>query len=164
MKKEKNMDDYIKPKTKKNETKNALENDNLDYLGISPKNDHKPVQKNNSAIFGWILSFCILSSLLMIIVLVKLTAIETRLDNLQGNHQSSGTSSSSSPTDYTTTLNSIQSTVNAIQAKVNAPSLNSLSHTCFGTFSQNLSGSANQLGNLTYYSLSGSSPINLTCN
>jgi cytoskeletal protein RodZ len=158
------MDDYRKPKTIKHETKKALKNDNLDYLGLSSKLDYKPVQKNNNVILGWILSFCILSSVLMIIVLVKLSAVESKLASLsQGTSQSSSTTSSSSPTDYTSTLNSIQTTVNAIQTKVNTPAISSSSHTCNGTFSQDLSGTALQSGSDTFYNLSGSSPLNLTC-
>ena len=158
------MDDYRKPKTTKHETKKALKNDNLDYLGLSSKLDYKPVQNNNNVILGWILSFCILSSVLMVIVLVKLSAVESKVANLsQGTSQSSSTASSSSPTDYATTLNSIQTTVNAIQTKVNMPAIASSSHNCNGTLSQNLSGNANQIGSFTNISLSGSSPINLTC-
>ena len=158
------MDDYRKPKTTKHETKKALKNDNLDYLGLSSKLDYKPVQNNNNVILGWILSFCILSSVLMVIVLVKLSAVESKVANLsQGTSQSSSTASSSSPADYSTTLNSIQTTVNAIQTKVNMLAITSSSHNCNGTLSQNLSGNANQIGDFTYYSLSGSSPINLTC-
>ena len=157
------MDDYRKPKTTKHETKKALKNDNLDYLALSSKLDYKPVQKNNNVILGWILSFCILSSVLMVIVLVKLSAVESKVANLsQGTSQSSSTASSSSLTDYATTLNSIQTTVNAIQTKVNMPAFTS-SHNCNGTLSQDLSGHANQIGDFTYFSLSGSSPINLTC-
>ena len=157
------MDDYRKPKTTKHETKKALKNDNLDYLALSSKLDYKPVQKNNNVILGWILSFCILSSVLMVIVLVKLSAVESKVANLsQGTSQSSSTASSSSLTDYATTLNSIQTTVNAIQTKVNMPAFTS-SHNCNGTLSQDLSGHANQIGSFTNISLSGSSPINLTC-
>ena len=157
------MDDYRKPKTTKHETKKALKNDNLDYLALSSKLDYKPVQKNNNVMLGWILSFCILSSVLMVIVLVKLSAVESKIANLsQGTSQSSSTASSSSPADYATTLNSIQTTVNAIQTKVNMPAFTS-SHNCNGTLSQDLSGHANQIGDFTYFSLSGSSPINLTC-
>ena len=157
------MDDYRKPKTTKHETKKALKNDNLDYLALSSKLDYKPVQKNNNVMLGWILSFCILSSVLMVIVLVKLSAVESKVANLsQGTSQSSSTASSSSLTDYATTLNSIQTTVNAIQTKVNMPAFTS-SHNCNGTLSQDLSGHANQIGDFTYFSLSGSSPINLTC-
>ena len=158
------MDDYRKPKTTKHETKKALKNDNLDYLGLSSKLDYKPVKKNNNVILGWILSFCILSSVLMVIVLVKLSAVESKVANLsQGTSQSSSTASSSSPTDYATTLNSIQTTVNAIQTKVNMPAIASSSHNCNGTLSQNLSGSTSQICSYTDISLSGSSPINLTC-
>ena len=157
------MDDYRKPKTTKHETKKALKNDNLDYLALSSKLDYKPVQKNNNVILGWILSFCILSSVLMVIVLVKLSAVESKVANLsQGTSQSSSTASSSSPADYATTLNSIQTTVNAIQTKVNMPAFTS-SHNCNGTLSQDLSGNANQIGSFTNISLSGSNPINLTC-
>ena len=157
------MDDYRKPKTTKHETKKALKNDNLDYLALSSKLDYKPVQKNNNVMLGWILSFCILSSFLMVIVLVKLSTVESKIANLsQGTSQSSSTASSSSLTDYATTLNSIQTTVNAIQTKVNMPAFTS-SHNCNGTLSQDLSGHANQIGDFTYFSLSGSSPINLTC-
>ena len=157
------MDDYRKPKETKHETKKALKNDNLDYLALSSKLDYKPVQKNNNVMLGWILSFCILSSVLMVIVLVKLSAVESKVANLsQGTSQSSSTASSSSLTDYATTLNSIQTTVNAIQTKVNMPAFTS-SHNCNGTLSQDLSGHANQIGDFTYFSLSGSSPINLTC-
>ena len=157
------MDDYRKPKTTKHETKKALKNDNLDYLALSSKLDYKPVQKNNNVILGWILSFCILSSVLMVIVLVKLSAVESKVANLsQGTSQSSSTASSSSLTDYATTLNSIQTTVNAIQTKVNMPAFTS-SHNCNGTLSQDLSGNANQIGSFTNISLSGSNPINLTC-
>ena len=157
------MDDYRKPKETKHETKKALKNDNLDYLGLSSKLDYKPVQKNNNVMLGWILSFCILSSVLMVIVLVKLSAVESKVANLsQGTSQSSSTASSSSLTDYATTLNSIQTTVNAIQTKVNMPAFTS-SHNCNGTLSQDLSGHANQIGSFTNISLSGSSPINLTC-
>ena len=158
------MDDYRKPKTTKHETKKALKNDNLDYLGLSSKLDYKPVKNNNNVILGWILSFCILSSVLMVIVLVKLSAVESKIANLsQGTSQSSSTASSSSPADYSTTLNSIQTTVNAIQTKVNMPAITSSSHNCNGTLSQDLSGHANQIGSFTNISLSGSSPINLTC-
>ena len=157
------MDDYRKPKETKHETKKALKNDDLDYLALSSKLDYKPVQKNNNVILGWILSFCILSSVLMVIVLVKLSAVESKVANLsQGTSQSSSTASSSSLTDYATTLNSIQTTVNAIQTKVNMPAFTS-SHNCNGTLSQDLSGNANQIGSFTNISLSGSNPINLTC-
>ena len=157
------MDDYRKPKATKHETKKALKNDNLDYLALSSKLDYKPVQKNNNVMLGWILSFCILSSFLMVIVLVKLSTVESKIANLsQGTSQSSSTASSSSLTDYATTLNSIQTTVNAIQTKVNMPAFTS-SHNCNGTLSQDLSGHANQIGSFTNISLSGSSPINLTC-
>ena len=157
------MDDYRKPKETKHETKKALKNDDLDYLALSSKLDYKPVQKNNNVMLGWILSFCILSSFLMVIVLVKLSTVESKIANLsQGTSQSSSTASSSSLTDYATTLNSIQTTVNAIQTKVNMPAFTS-SHNCNGTLSQDLSGNANQIGSFTNISLSGSNPINLTC-
>ena len=158
------MDDYRKPKETKHETKKALKNDDLDYLALSSKLDYKPVQKNNNVMLGWILSFCILSSFLMVIVLVKLSTVESKIANLsQGTSQSSSTASSSSLTDYATTLNSIQTTVNAIQTKVNMPAIASSSHNCNGTLSQNLLGSTSQIGSYTDISLRGSSPINLTC-
>lgn len=66
-------------------------------------------------------------------------------------------------------LSAIQSSLGSLSDKMNiSQSRSSTTSTsrqmnCMGTLSQNLSGSASQVGSFTNYSLSGSSPINLTC-
>jgi hypothetical protein len=100
--------------------------------------------------------------LLLIILLINQLSINKQLKTLNDNSSQTATSNNSSQ------LTSLQNSVNALSTKVGTtqtPTVNtSDSMTCTGTLSQDLSGSASQIGSFTDYSLSGSSPIDLTCN
>ena len=107
---------------------------------------------------GWLIGITTVCVMLLAVVLVNQLSINKRIRSLGSGSQASDTSQ----------LTSLQSSVDALSAKVGASSSPTVSPstmmTCTGTLSQNLSGSASQIGSFTDYSLSGSSPINLTCN
>ena len=130
-----------------------------------------------------IMSVGLVISIVLLVVIVsdvltldkKINSINTNVAQLTSTPTSSTSPSSktsSTPTlslpsshDYSSQLTSIQSSLESLSLKVSELSTNSGSGTssCSGTLSENLSGSADQIGSFTDYSLSGSSPIDLTC-
>jgi hypothetical protein len=112
-------------------------------------------------LLGWILALTILDLVVVVIVMINLGSVKMKVEHLNG-----GSSDSSQ-------LSALQSSVSDLSSKVSAiptssssssPSPSSSELTCTGTLSQSLSGSASQVGSFTDYDLSGSSPIDLTCN
>lgn len=112
-------------------------------------------------LLGWILAISILNLVVIVIVMINLGSVKLKVEHLNG-----GSSDSSQ-------LSALQSSVSDLTSKISAipttsssssPSLLSKEMTCTGTLSQSLSGSASQVGSFTEYNLSGSSPIDLTCN
>ena len=72
--------------------------------------------------------------------------------------------SQSTPASDASQLTALQNSVSNLSSKMNQPSLMSLnSTTCTGTLSEDLSGSATQVGYSTNMDLSGDTPVDLTC-
>lgn len=111
---------------------------------------------------GWLIGIGLACMVLLVIVLVNQLSIHKQLKTL------SDTSPQTTASNDSSQLTALQNSVNDLPAKVGAAqspvTSASTSMTCTGTLSQNLSGSASQIGSFTDYSLSGSSPIDLTCN
>lgn len=111
-------------------------------------------------LLGWILALTILNLVAIVIVMVNLGSVKMKVEKLNG-----GSSDSSQLSGLQSSLSDLSTKVNAIPTTPAAqPSLTSKELTCTGTLSQSLSGSASQIGTFTDYNLTGSSPINLTCN
>jgi len=121
---------------------------------------------------GWSIGLSAVCIVLLIFLLFNVMSIKKQVKTLSANGIQSAsssqqsTSNNSTPTSSDSTqLTCIQNSLNTLVARP-APttSASSGSMTCSGTLSQSLSGSASQIGSFTDYNLSGSSPINLTCN
>lgn len=108
---------------------------------------------------GWLIGTVVVCIALLTIVLVNQLSLNKQLRSLNtGVLQSS-------PTSDTSALANLQKSVDALSAQPQAPSVTpSTSLTCTGTLNQNLTGSSSSIGSFTNLSLSGTTPIDLTCN
>jgi aspartate-semialdehyde dehydrogenase len=108
---------------------------------------------------GWLIGIVSACVVLLVIVLINQLSINKQLKSLDANSLQTASGSDASQ------LTDLQKSVDALSAKVQAPSLSSsTSLTCTGTLNQNLTGSSNSIGSFTNLSLSGTTPIDLTCN
>lgn len=113
-------------------------------------------------LLGWILALSILNCLVVIIVMINLGSVKLKVENLNG-----GSADAAKLSSLQNSMSDLSSKLDSQSTQPAQPALSTSTSkelTCTGTLSQNLSGSASSVGSFTDYSLSGSSPLNLTCN
>lgn len=110
-------------------------------------------------VLGWLIGIVAVCVVLLVVVLFNQLSIKKQLRSLNA------TSLQSSPASDTAELSNLQKSVDALSTKVQAPTITpSTSLTCTGTLNQDLTGSSSSIGSFTNLSLSGTTPIDLTCN
>lgn len=113
-----------------------------------------------------LLLICVLAVSLMNLLglgvaLIYIGSLKSKVSNLNG-----GSSDATQLSNIQGSIGNLTDKVNALPTSTIQPDTVTPSKTmnCSGTLSQNLSGSASQIGSFTDYNLSGNSPIDLTCN